>query len=129
MSPGGLRFSRIPEFSREAPRAQAPVGPEASPRSSMRRTVRAIRKTTAPPIESTAPIMKRIDQKNPLAGSAPPSSLVAATAAEQLGQANACAGSSQSRANAVVRRVFVLMMVSGAGSGPRPYAPPSAGAK
>jgi hypothetical protein len=81
-----------------------------------------MKNTTANPSVRTAPIMKRIDQKNPLAGSAPPSSLVAATAAEQLGQANARAGRSQSRAKAVVRGVRSRM-----GSGA--YAPSSAGAK
>jgi hypothetical protein len=54
--------------------------------------------------------MKRIDQKNPDAGSpaTPSAPLVAATAASQLGQANACTGKSQSKAKRLDRKVRVF---------------------
>jgi len=80
----------------------------------MRRAVRTTKATTPNPSVSTEPIMNRIDQKKPDAGSAPPFSLVAATAALQFGQAKACDGSSQRRARAVGRRVRIRMGERGA---------------
>ena len=68
--------------------------------------------------------MKMIDQKKPVAASptTPSALLVAATAASQFGQANACAGSSHSRASRLDRSVRIFTM-------PRAYAPERAGAK
>ena len=78
---------------------QAPRDSAEASAASARRTVRTMKKTTARPIVSTDPIMKRIDQKKPSEDPSP----VAATAASQLGQANACAGRNQSRARRAVR--------------------------
>ena len=84
---------------------QAPRDSAEASAASARRTVRTMKKTTARPIVSTDPIMKRIDQKKPPAWSpaTPSAPVVAATAASQLGQANACAGRNQSRARRAVR--------------------------
>ena len=104
-----LRFAEIREKRGRGRPIQTAAGSDSACAASIRRTVRAMKNTTAPPSVRTDAIMKRIDQKNPLAGSAPPGSLDAATATEQLGQANACTGSSQSRAKAVGRSVRIFI--------------------